>query len=650
MRAELVSEGNPDKEQPGIKIVKHDPRFFKQDAGIALATTNLSAALDGGVFDLGRYRIEGRCSVLRVKNPLTEEIEERLRDGHHRTASAIIEIESGRLAPTEIEYADVTQYTLRKRFSKLKSEYLTDKEYYEVLGEETKNKKELTFRRMAAHLFTDWRRWAGDDMAREFPALAALHTLGNKDYGIRTLNEAYVHGAIDSSGREIMVDEDDEKREKLKSGLKAMATRVIASGLGYTEVRFAGFELVTRGYEDIGEDIRREQISGLLVLPEIASKLANEEQRAELTSRFITTLEGIKKPKGKIADTRLEDVAGIITAITSQDFGYDDFLDFFNSDSGEDVKTRFNRIKDRKDTVRFRSAQQIGNKGRKEEQKAGRKTEGRTSRKTVVHDEQGSSTVSSEKVIATLRGLVEEQGTKIVGFQEKVATQERELAAKDETIVGLQHTVARKDGELAAKDETIVELQLTVAQQGDGIVLLREIVPEDQDGLRVKDEKIGVLQRTVDEQGSTIETQRLELVKKREAVEDLERRVAEKDELLKVKNRDIEEQGKEKGMHGANGRVEDAGSNSESLSAQPENGEVGETVIISRSQLEELEANQAPWIKTPGLSSLERAVGKADNRGLKRVFLARNTNITPSVYNEILERYYAKVQAYEKRQ
>lgn len=479
----------------GGETITLDPLYFIKDPNLALATTNLGKALDGP-FSLKLYQKRGPIEIVDVLNPLTEEIEHRIRNGHNRTAAAIDAKRKGELPPdAKLEFLNTTGDVKQRRFpGHEERNYLTDEEYYILLGDEAKTKEELAFRRMASHLFTDWRRWVGDNVAQEFPALAALHILSRDVYSMQSQNEVYVRNAIDLSKTGIMGGEDEEKREKLKEGLKAMATRVIASGLSYRAVRFAGFELVTAGYEDIGEETRRHEILGLLALQDISGKVADEEQRAELGRRLIATFEGIKKPGAKGTDIRTEDVRAIINALTAQNFDYADLFSFFDPVRREKLKVRYNKIKDRKDRERYKALHSASGRDRTQKSQPDRSqlgapvggaivdvtklergddgVEGDDQDPTQRERELREEIASKDREIGQLRGAVAEQAGIITAQEqqnEQLRTQAERLSGerdkartqateKDQTIRQLRATVRDQDTTINTQGQTIVDL------------------------------------------------------------------------------------------------------------------------------------------------------------------------------------------------
>lgn len=397
------NEKNISKENQNRHKVMRDPRAFRKDSNVALAVTNIKLALEGS-FSLRKYKERGPIQIVCVKNPHTEEVEERIRDGHNRTMAAILAIESKELPEdTQLEFLNVTEDVAREKFGQNR-DYLTDEEYYIVLGEETKRKEELAWRRMAGHLFTDWRRWVGDDVANDFSALAALYTLRKEEYRMRTFQEIIVHNAIERSSTPVTTGVEDEKSEttaKIKTGLKTMASRILRTGLSYDEVALAGFELVTSAYEDIGDEIKESEIQGLLLLPEIGSKSISSSRYTEVVQLLSSAFRRITKDESDTNTKATEDknrreVLTIMDLISSSKIGIKEMRSILDDADGRSITEKYREL--------------IWNIGIKTISDV---TKDRTKIKTDKSDSEGINAVTTvtalETLLASLSNLGEEK-------------------------------------------------------------------------------------------------------------------------------------------------------------------------------------------------------------------------------------------------
>jgi len=348
--AEALPGGRvPDRETSGIKLVQVDPRSLMR-GNVAYKIIDPTRTMVGGIF-LPEYYEKARSEVLRVQNPLTGQVEPRTKDGHHRIASGAVYMDTH---PDYVFLAhDVTDITLRENYQGRQEDYLTEQQYYAEIGEATKAHGEIEFRRMAGHILSDWRGWVGDDVAERFPALAALHTLGRDMYQVRTLNEVVIHQAIDASEMAIMGNEDGVSKTKLKEGLKAMASRILVTGLGYDELAFAGFQLVTSAYEDIGEEERAHEIQGLLSLRDVDNRLASrvqtpdmhEQQKSRLSTLLTNAFQSITEPGENETDHRGEEIRAIVSSLANTDISYRDLTFILDTSQAGSINDRFKQIK-----------------------------------------------------------------------------------------------------------------------------------------------------------------------------------------------------------------------------------------------------------------------------------------------------------------
>ncbi len=234
------------------------------------------------------------------------------------------------------------------------------KTFLDYYNNKPASEKEYLLRHTAARIFSDWRTWVGDDIANDFPALTALYTLRKYAELINAGKEVTLHKTIGNGRLKIpIISEDDSKKtKKLKNGLIKLVNRILATGLDYDEIVFAGFELITAAYEDIREEVKTAEIKGILALPEVDCKFVPksrdaylyETQRESMGSLLLSAYRSITKPDEKDVkkenNKKRRDVKSIIGTLSNPELGFEDSMFILDTSNRGSIYERYRKIID----------------------------------------------------------------------------------------------------------------------------------------------------------------------------------------------------------------------------------------------------------------------------------------------------------------
>lgn len=164
----------------------------------------------------------------------------------------------------------------------------TPSQALELVVTPTEAHKNITAKRFAGHLLTEWGRMVPPDVSDRYSALAALTFLGRKELfnqpaeetekylgisQVSTTKHPEANGDPPKKPAVLMAGLPDADRPALAKGLSEVAAVIRSSSQGYDDIVFNAFQLAATLDEPDSDDIKLKQMQGLIALPEVHSKI-----------------------------------------------------------------------------------------------------------------------------------------------------------------------------------------------------------------------------------------------------------------------------------------------------------------------------------------------------------------------------------------
>lgn len=175
----------------------------------------------------------------------------------------------------------------------------TPSQALELVVTPTEAHKNITSKRFAGHLLTEWNRMVPPAISDRYSALAALTFLGRKELFNQPAEETdeYLGISQDSPAKQPQADGEPERkpaalmtglpdadRPALAKGLSEVAAVIRSSSQGYDDIVFNAFQLAATLDEPDSDDIKLKQMQGLITLPEVHSKITERTTDPEIIS------------------------------------------------------------------------------------------------------------------------------------------------------------------------------------------------------------------------------------------------------------------------------------------------------------------------------------------------------------------------------